>query len=521
MKKPTVFIGSSVEHKHLAEVVQSLLDYDVTPVVWTQDTFEPSHFPLESLENSLDLVDFAILICAPEDITTMRGQQHHTVRDNVLFELGLFIGRLSRQRTFLIAPRSQSVHLPSDLSGLSPETYDPALLSTNPEAALGPACGKIKRAIRKLGNVSRPDPAEAPDYQKSHEIPQADEHKFNEVDEPASDWTSTDYRWRYFFALTRDDEPKAQRIADGFLESVASSPESIAEWEAWQQYAAQLAGKGGDLDVIRNKSTLFPQSARLKKLLAQSLLHYGDKESALSLLFEALGQASEMQLAAKIVDQALDIDEPSPHKARTLLDALNRIPRSTSADETSYLDAISKIAKSGGFEEVSKAILEVLLSVQPQDTQTRASLAYSYSEAGEQELSMLHYELVPAQERSGMTWNNLGVAYSRLQLSGKAVASYQVAADKGESIAEGNLAHLLKDAGFFTEAKERAERALKLETPHENVIEALRAIQEARSSEDEEHTKLSNKGQARQRARRDIGRHCWKVGNLKRPTRNL
>jgi len=115
MSKPTLFIGSSVEQRNLALFIQTSLQYDASPIVWTQGTFEPSHFPLESLENALDVADFAVLVCAPEDLTTSRGQQAATVRDNVIFELGLFIGRLGRKRTFLISPRGQEFHLPTDL----------------------------------------------------------------------------------------------------------------------------------------------------------------------------------------------------------------------------------------------------------------------------------------------------------------------------------------------------------------------------------------------------------------------
>jgi predicted nucleotide-binding protein len=152
MAKPTLFIGSSTENKNLALAVQSSLQYDVFPVVWTQGTFEPSHFALESLEGALDIADFAVLVCAPDDLTTIREQQYATVRDNVIFELGMFIGRLSRKRTFLISPRGVELHLPSDLNGISPETFDPEQLS-NPEAALGPARATTSRQYNKRRGV--------------------------------------------------------------------------------------------------------------------------------------------------------------------------------------------------------------------------------------------------------------------------------------------------------------------------------------------------------------------------------
>ncbi|MDD1820524.1 nucleotide-binding protein, partial [Pseudomonas aeruginosa] len=78
---------------------------------------------LESLEEQLDECDFAIAIAQPDDSVTMREETKNTPRDNVIFELGLFVGRLGRARTFLLEPRGDEVHLPSDLKGLTTIGY--------------------------------------------------------------------------------------------------------------------------------------------------------------------------------------------------------------------------------------------------------------------------------------------------------------------------------------------------------------------------------------------------------------
>ena len=67
-----------------------------------------------------------------------------TPRDNVIFELGLFLGRLGPGRTFMVRPRGVELLLPTDLLGVEPADYDPGddLLS-----ALGTAAYRIKRAI--------------------------------------------------------------------------------------------------------------------------------------------------------------------------------------------------------------------------------------------------------------------------------------------------------------------------------------------------------------------------------------
>ena len=88
---------------------------------------------------------------APDDTTTIRGTAIPAVRDNVIFELGLFMGRLGRNRCFLVYPRNERPNLPSDLSGIVMVDYDDGRILTNPSAALTPAATALKRSITELG----------------------------------------------------------------------------------------------------------------------------------------------------------------------------------------------------------------------------------------------------------------------------------------------------------------------------------------------------------------------------------
>lgn len=121
--KPRVFIGSSVEQLELAYATQEALEYEVESTVWSQGVFALSRTTLASLMDVLDETDFGIFVLAPDDITNIRNADQRTVRDNVIFELGLFIGRLGADRCFLIVPRGlDDLHLPSDLAGVTPAT---------------------------------------------------------------------------------------------------------------------------------------------------------------------------------------------------------------------------------------------------------------------------------------------------------------------------------------------------------------------------------------------------------------
>jgi hypothetical protein len=124
--------------------------------VWTQGVFELGNSYLESLIKELDKADFAILVLTEDDITISRNQQTVSPRDNVLFELGLFMGRLGRSRSFFVYDKSKDIKLPSDLSGISGAAFT-LQQSGNLTASLGAACNKIRAAVTNTGVRIRTD----------------------------------------------------------------------------------------------------------------------------------------------------------------------------------------------------------------------------------------------------------------------------------------------------------------------------------------------------------------------------
>ena len=150
-----VFIISSAEALTIAREVQSHLQNDFpndnfSIVVWTDGVFKASSYAIESLERVVDDSDFAIAIAQPDDLTEIGGEKKPTARDNVIFELGLFIGRLGRQRALLLEPRYEKVKLPSDLSGLTTIRYQYGEPKDLP-SLLASACYEIRKIIIELG----------------------------------------------------------------------------------------------------------------------------------------------------------------------------------------------------------------------------------------------------------------------------------------------------------------------------------------------------------------------------------
>lgn len=148
--KPNVFIGSSSEHLDHAYALQEQLSPKAFVTPWNQGFFEMNVSYLDSLIDGMKDSDFGVFVFGPDDILKIREETLGAVRDNVLFEFGMFMGGLGKERVFFIVPKKQDrLRLPSDLLGISTVAYD----SDHPrvEAALGPACSKILKAIEKYG----------------------------------------------------------------------------------------------------------------------------------------------------------------------------------------------------------------------------------------------------------------------------------------------------------------------------------------------------------------------------------
>jgi predicted nucleotide-binding protein len=82
-----------------------------------------------------------------DDILIKRGIEHKAPRDNLIFEIGLFTGRLGRGRAFVVHPRDEPIEFPSDFNGTTLINFQMERADGNLQAAVGPACTRIKRAM--------------------------------------------------------------------------------------------------------------------------------------------------------------------------------------------------------------------------------------------------------------------------------------------------------------------------------------------------------------------------------------
>lgn len=144
MYKKKIFIGSSVEELAIAEKVKNILTEKFDVTIWNETIWEKSVFKLNQnflsdlLKASL-LYDFGIFIGTTDDKVIIRGREVMKPRDNILFELGLFLGRMGEDKcVFLI---DKDIEILSDFKGRTLARFD----KKNPDS--------LENEVNKIQNL--------------------------------------------------------------------------------------------------------------------------------------------------------------------------------------------------------------------------------------------------------------------------------------------------------------------------------------------------------------------------------
>lgn len=127
MLRKKIFIGSSSEEIKLAEAAKLILQKDFDVTIWNDSVWDTSIFKINNnflydlLRASLQF-DFGILLGTSDDKVEYRGNTVLQPRDNVLFELGLFIGRLGISKCAFAVEKNLKIM--SDISGITLARFD-------------------------------------------------------------------------------------------------------------------------------------------------------------------------------------------------------------------------------------------------------------------------------------------------------------------------------------------------------------------------------------------------------------
>jgi predicted nucleotide-binding protein with TIR-like domain len=156
-RTPRLFVGSSTEGLELARAVSRNLDRDAHVTVWDK-VFKANYSNLQNLLRCVHKSDFAVFVWSPDDTSMIRGTRLEAVRDNLVFEFGLFLGNLGRDRVFTIIPRDRkSLRIISDLNGITSLEYNADRIKgaghelDEYDSAFSPAADAVRASILKAG----------------------------------------------------------------------------------------------------------------------------------------------------------------------------------------------------------------------------------------------------------------------------------------------------------------------------------------------------------------------------------
>lgn len=164
--RPSIFIGSSGEFIQVARELETCLkaQLDVNVTVWDDPSvFRLGQNNMDSILTAPHFFDYSILILGPDDLVTSRGKRTKAPRDNVIFELGLFLGSQGRKRAFAVVLERQAkagerkaakIKIPSDIAG---EQFVPVALTGRNRASaagLADAVNRITQALENQRNLS-------------------------------------------------------------------------------------------------------------------------------------------------------------------------------------------------------------------------------------------------------------------------------------------------------------------------------------------------------------------------------
>lgn len=152
--RPIMFIGSSTKFLPVARAIGAELDSEIESRVWDRGVFGVASTTLDELVAVAKQVDLATFVFGADDIAELRNNLHFVTRDNVVFELGMFMGAADRSRCFFVTEKGNlDFQIPTDLAGVTCGRFDPISDASDPAASVRLFCNDLRTACEKLRNA--------------------------------------------------------------------------------------------------------------------------------------------------------------------------------------------------------------------------------------------------------------------------------------------------------------------------------------------------------------------------------
>lgn len=409
--------------------------------------------------------------------------------DWVIQEIGMAVGRSMS----LILLLENGCRKPGGLQG---DIEFIPFERTHPERAFGP----LLEMIKVLSPLAPP-----PETATTEGPPKVDDAVPDTVggenEVPDASWDRQKYEDTYFWKTFRDDVKGAAEIEESYLKTPsAKDNNNIVEWKSFSESWKIVLGKGGSFDLLRKIGEDNPTNAIVAKNIAYVLSYLGRYAESAKKYIEASSLADDEKDKRKYLRLAANKMAHNGNLKESVEIMEDQFSSLEDIDEEflvlSGLKDISEISKD---DDLYIDTLERIVQIRPGDFQSRFSLAYKHSEKGNNDLALFHYDKIPVSERSGVTWNNLGVSFQAFSMPANAVRAYQASGEKGETLAMSNLGYKFMQAGFVDEAEAQFGKALAIEGFHKNVGEGIAALRDVFENESKIKEEAFDKAKAKLR----------------------
>ncbi|WP_019274867.1 nucleotide-binding protein [Vibrio coralliilyticus] len=443
---PKLFIGSSVEGLDVAYAIQENLKYDTECTVWSQGVFDLSKTSIESLETVLEQSDFGVFIFTPDDVTVMREQAKNTIRDNVLFEFGLFLGKLGRKRVYFVVPEGQETYIPTDLLGVTPATYATKRSDDNLQAATGSASHQIRQQVIKL----------SPTYSPKDD----NESKENEPHTESIE----DTKWLgHLFSGEYDDARKLLKKGKANKKGI-----DLIEMDIWEKYIDFKENNFKGLSPLLDIISKHVKEPKLVSIGCNMLVWDKYEEKAVDILDEALKHDPDN--AKLIVDKAKclkAIGEVSSEKSLLCKhvsspDVALALANSYSEDNENSLSLNVLLKAYSEYPSNKDLVFELARALQTEDKHEQAIYLYSY----------LTNEYPDEYE----FWGYLSNSCLRKSLYDRAMSTCRKAIELSDSKKPWvihNVGNMLNNKGFYSDAIEWLNKSVDMDRQSDYVHKRL------------------------------------------------
>lgn len=475
--KPKIFIGSSVEGLSVAYAIQQNLTHDAEPTVWDQGIFDLSQTTMESLTKAVDESDFGVFVFSPDDVTKMRGSDHNTVRDNVIFEFGLFTGKLGRDRVFFVRPDGCDLHLPTDLLGITPGVYNPHREDGRLQAATGPACNQIREAMKKLPIISSTDIKKESDESKEKNT------------ETNSEWLSD---------LFDDNYSEARKKLKVAMEN--KTGEDLLVDNAWMAYIDFKEDEVIGLDKLLQLASDNMESKTVLSIVSRMFSWENYYDQALDMVNRALEKyEDDTGLLVLKSSYLTSIDEKE--------DAIALLSNKKFATNPDIAVALSEIYEDDDLDKAIEVIHPAYIKYP-----NNKEVVYKYArllqekDCNKEALYLLNF-LCTGNPKNVTYLGYLSNTCLQLNLYDKAMLTLKKAnelAKEKEAWLLHNVGNLLKNKGFYSESEKWLRKGLEIEPSSEYAHDRLSKAIKSQNEEKDKFSALCKEGKSLIRNRNKV-----------------